>query len=468
MNLFRLNKRDLFLCLCTTIFLMIGQLTNVYKAAPEKFFERGIALNSDGYVIGKIAISEQEGVFKNITALSQVLPNKRLNQKEQLEHLRSFYTLYSRDAYLNKTKIKRHVFYLSKTALHSFFYNLGNWIFSPDPEFYLKAIIFQKTLLFSLVLSLIVVWVSKMVNIYSAILLAISLALCPIVILSARCYWYAPFTWYVPFLTACYFLHKDYRGITNYKFKHTLIVGASFLFHMLFHSFEFISSHLVTVGMPFLFYGILKGDFKQFFTRSIGLVCVAVVAIFISVFLVLLQFKVAEQTTFSGAIEYVHKKFVIRTSGERDMTKSLEGIDYNLLSPKEKNIVDAAKITRLELIGNLMDRPALAIYDKNDPVFGVYFKGYFWLISLCSGLLLIMSLLRKVGDTRLAIALIVSSWVSLLGPISWWVIFKDHSFWHQHLVVYLWYLPYLIFGFMLVGYVLKEGIDYGKLKLARN
>ena len=149
-------KKSLLLVSISTILLMLGQNLNVYKSAPKIRFDKGLLANGDGFFIGKMAVSEQEGLFKNIGAIAQVLPGKELTDEEALIHRRSFFTSFSRDAYINKTKIQEVSYYYSKTAIHCFFYNLGNYIFKPDPKTYLNFLILQKTFLFSLVLSLVI------------------------------------------------------------------------------------------------------------------------------------------------------------------------------------------------------------------------------------------------------------------------------------------------------------------------
>ena len=45
------------------------------------------------------------------------------------------------------------------------------------------------------------------------------------------------------------------------------------------------------------------------------------------------------------------------------------------------------------------------------------------------------------------IALIWTAWFSILAPLSWYVIFKAHSFIHTHMSFLLWQMPFTFFGF---------------------
>ena len=54
------------------------------------------------------------------------------------------------------------------------------------------------------------------------------------------------------------------------------------------------------------------------------------------------------------------------------------------------------------------------------------------------------------------IALVFATWFSILAPLSWYVIFKGHSFIHTHMNYILWQMPYTFFGFAICGLVIKS------------
>jgi len=51
--------------------------------------------------------------------------------------------------------------------------------------------------------------------------------------------------------------------------------------------------------------------------------------------------------------------------------------------------------------------------------------------------------------------LVASSYIGLLGPLSWIVIFKSHSYLHVHINCLFWYLPLMLFLFVGYGYAVK-------------
>ena len=80
---------------------------------------------------------------------------------------------------------------------------------------------------------------------------------------------------------------------------------------------------------------------------------------------------------------------------------------------------------------------------------------YYYLIVLfiaMSALLFWRS--HKVMQTsrqRHFIALICATWFSILAPLSWFVIFKAHSYIHTHMSFLLWQMPFTLFGFAVFG-----------------
>lgn len=48
-------------------------------------------------------------------------------------------------------------------------------------------------------------------------------------------------------------------------------------------------------------------------------------------------------------------------------------------------------------------------------------------------------------------ALLVATWFSLLAPLSWFVVFKSHSAVHAHMAPIVWHMPFVLFGFAVLG-----------------
>jgi len=79
------------------------------------------------------------------------------------------------------------------------------------------------------------------------------------------------------------------------------------------------------------------------------------------------------------------------------------------------------------------------------------------IIILFLATVLALALLRmKVRlpiDKAKTTALIAGTWFAILAPLSWFVIFKSHSYIHTHMNAITWHMPFTIFGFALTGFV---------------
>jgi ABC-type multidrug transport system permease subunit len=54
------------------------------------------------------------------------------------------------------------------------------------------------------------------------------------------------------------------------------------------------------------------------------------------------------------------------------------------------------------------------------------------------------------------VALIFATWFSILAPLSWFIIFKSHSYLHVHMNFIVWQMPFVFFGFAVCGLVVKS------------
>ena len=60
-------------------------------------------------------------------------------------------------------------------------------------------------------------------------------------------------------------------------------------------------------------------------------------------------------------------------------------------------------------------------------------------------------------------ALIITFWVSIIAPLSWFILFKSHSYIHTHMNFIVWYMPFALLGYVLLGYLFSE-IIFGRSK----
>ncbi len=440
------------LLLISTLIMMVGQLTNFWGTAPQGPFDQGLTPLGDGYIIGKMAYTEQHGLFNNIGLLLQVTSPQPANQmtKKQQQRYRRDRSMYSKQAYMGKKKIVNFNIYLSKVSLQVFFYSLLNEVFNPEPQALLSYIFFQKALLFSLVLSLIIIWIYKITNIYAAILMLFSFTFSPIITLMGGSLYFTPFTFFLIFLVPCILLHLDYKGKIKFGTKHYLIVAGVFLFNMLFQSFEFISTKGLMAVTPFVFYGLLKGNYKEMVSRTFKAGIFYGIAILFGLAALLLQIKTVEGS-WAAAFEHIKYSYSKRASGELETERKIN-----------KKLQESTEASRIDILKTYFNEDAL-YWKKGATELTIKYKTVFYLYLISAVLLFFFQ--RKIptpDNKNMMYALIFGTLFAFLAPLSWHIIFRGHSYIHVHFNTLLWLMPFMIFGWMLVGYTIELGVKYFK------
>jgi len=438
------------LLLASTAIMMVGQLTNFWGAAPQRNFDQGLTPLGEGYILGKMAYTEQHGLYNNIGLLLQVTSPQPYNKmtKKQQQRYRRDRSMYSRQAYMEKKKIVNFNIYLSKVSLQVFFYSVLNHVFDPDPQTLLNYIYFQKALLYALVLSLIIVWIYSVTNIYAALLMLFSFTFSPIVTLMALSLYFTPFTFFLIFAVPCVLLHLDYIGKINFGTKHYLIVAGAFLLNMLFQSFEFISTKGLMAISPFIFYGLLKGDYKELVSRTFKGGIAYALAILFGLAALLLQIKTVEGG-WAAAFEHVKYSYSKRASGELETKRKMN-----------KKLQESTEASRTEILALYFNEDAL-YWEKGTNNVAVKYKYVFYFYIFSSLLLLFFQ--RKIPSLKnknMTSALILGTLFAMLAPLSWHIIFRGHSYIHTHFNTLLWFMPFMIFGWMIVGYTIELGVKY--------
>ena len=103
----------------------------------------------------------------------------------------------------------------------------------------------------------------------------------------------------------------------------------------------------------------------------------------------------------------------------------------------------------------------LATYLFNDYVLAFVSLHFFDLILIVAVFTLIYVVIDKfvklnLVDKSRAYALMGATWVSVLSPVSWFVIFKGQAYVHTHTNYLAWYMPFTFFAFALCAFVVQD------------
>ena len=85
-------------------------------------------------------------------------------------------------------------------------------------------------------------------------------------------------------------------------------------------------------------------------------------------------------------------------------------------------------------------------------IFDIHYYTLIVFFLVMSVLVLLRAEARPLAKNRQSsIALVVAAWFSILAPLSWYIVFKAHSFIHAHMDFIVWYMPFTLFGFAVCG-----------------
>jgi hypothetical protein len=206
------------------------------------------------------------------------------------------------------------------------------------------------------------------------------------------------------------------------------------LLKLLLNGPEYIFSALLLPFLPLVFFAVLNRTSKQevmhnFFliTRGVLLAC------FVSFLILMAQVSMID--SLAGAIHHFINRVLVRVYLP------------NLLPLNER--ATTISVTRLQLLYKYLSFPCASIG---------FFKIYFGEIILffCIISILALYLYRRYGQ-RVLFALLATTWVSILCPLSWILIAKGHvaNEMHDRLV---WHIPFTLLGMALTVVTLKMWI----------
>lgn len=220
------------------------------------------------------------------------------------------------------------------------------------------------------------------------------------------------FSWvfYLPLLVLLFWLRAETDGKPRSESGLFVLVFGLVLFKCLFTGYDFILPALGMVFTPIIFYRRPGAPFA----RRLWLTgCAALLAIVISLLILTAQ-NGAASGSWQAGLDFIVQTFLRRTYSPGDPA----------------NDVSIWSILGIYLSESYFDRWPVP----------------FWLLMVLFGLGSL--LVRKSPSGR---ALVAALWFSLLGPLSWYVIFKSLAYYHTHMNYLPWQMPFTLFGFGMCG-----------------
>jgi hypothetical protein len=344
------------------------------------------------------------------------------------------------NTYFHNGEFKSYYVYKSNPGVQAIAYGVFDEAFSFSGEQKLKILRAGTALLTAMVFGLMISFLAAEFGLLAGLLtLVFSIVAMWIVLPGGSIFWDS-WAFYAPFLAGTYVLanapmDREYRA----RKIHTILY-LTMLIKVLFSGFDLTTTVLVMATVPFTYYAIHQHwDRKTFLVRMVKVGLVLLAATVTGLIVLAIQI-IASAGSVAYAYTYLLNRFTSHTGG-----------DYEYFD----QALPVRKIGVMEVLPKYLLMPAIDL-----PQFGIHIL-YWQLIVVFAGFTLIFMLKHKLQRDHLqmppkSIALLASTWYSILAPLSWYILFRPHSFIHTHVNTMGWQMPFTLLGFALCGFVITD------------
>ena len=435
-----------------SIFLLcLGFYANTWKVAKEDWFGR-FEHYSESLAVGRIVKSRQDGIFSTGGLLGRGFPEQATQRYNELKHSRVALIEYQYEAYIEGASFDTYITYDSQTGGQAAFFSLLDKTLPQSSRAKLALFYLLNSLLAAIILALIVQWFYMEFDIAVAVSVLITMALSQWLVVFGRNIFWSLWAYYLPMVMVMYFLRRN-RNLHPIKFTGLIFVGV--LIKVLFNGYEYITTTLIMLLVPVVFYCVLDGRNMRWFLRQVLLAGLASGAAML-LGMVILCFQIASVTG--------------------DMLSGINHILFVLMKRTHANAVDFPPEYAASLqagMGEVLWKYLQGtFFDINNYIatqntfistylFNIRY-GYLLVIFIIVSILLLAwkGVLKHGIERSRCAALVITAWFSILAPISWYLIFKAHSYIHTHMDFIVWQMPFTFFGFALCGLVVSYIMPY--------
>jgi len=440
------REKMIFIFPITVILLFLDFYFNLFNVVHKEWFTHH-QLDAESYIMGRMARSQRDGIFSDAGLAGLLSPDEKPvtydNQPFDFQY----------QAYLNNLGFGAYSTYDSHVGGQGILFSILDKIIPLSQKgklhFFRGVTAFFSALLLSFVLLWFylefgsVVYFTVLASVFFSQWLAVF----------ARNLWWCMGVLFIPLIFVMYYLKRNfYTGKIN-PYILGLVVFSGVFVKCLINGFEHITSVLVMMVVPLVYYGLLYKvkirDFIKLFLVSIAGSCIAMLLTFI---ILCSQISIVKGS-FQKGIDHIIYSFEKRTHAD---PSKFPDVDAESLE------AGTAEVVLIYMLGSFFD---LNNYLKSSNrfiaefIFNIRYIYLIVIFLLFSFLLFFRKKDYYANSNEQRSALIISTWFSILAPLSWFVIFKAHSFKHMHMDFIVWQMPFTIYGFAVAGVALKNGMS---------
>lgn len=411
----------------STLALFLGFYRNQWRVVlPGKF--REFQKDSQSLVMGRLVMTRQQGLFAYGGLLGRGNVSGYSDEIDNLQY----------DYYLKYQDFSTYNPYFSQSGGQGIFFGILDSISPLAAIENLRMYRIIASLALALTLAVFLDWLYMEIGLGAAALTLFSMIISPWLTMFGRNLFYFTAFFYLPMVALTLLMHHASGSDRQTNIKTVMVVFAGVFLKCFMNGYDFILPSLGMLIVPFLYYAIKNRWGAGVFLQKgamIGLSAAAAVVVALGI-------QVAQIASVRGsAAEGV--SYIIGTFNRRTLGNSPAYLESN-----SKFDVSASEIIGIYLRGDQ------AVWWNT----GITFADLILFFAVMT--LAYAGLSRRfkpaAQEMQKVRALATTTWLSILVPIFWYVIFREQSYVHTHTNFLSWYMPYVPLGFALCGHILQR------------
>jgi len=443
--------RAVLFFLLSTLLLFIDFSGDGINAAGQYFWEAH-QVSLESFIIGRIVKSERDGVFSagGLTGLAgpDAVPPETDHPNYRFQT----------QAYQSSLPFQTFSIYKSQNGAQGILYSALDSILPFSPADKLSVLHGIAAFLSALVLAWICLWFYTEFGALTGFLVLLTTAFSQWLVVFAHSLWWSTWAFYLPMAAVMYYLARRERIEARGWLKFGLLVFAMVLVKCLFNGFEYITTALIMMTVPFIYFGVREKESLPYLLRGLATAFLAsALSVLASATLLCIQITSVEGN-FLQSVNYIGSTLLRRSYGNP------QNFSADYAAGLAANPVD---VVAAYLRGIYLD------FDQYFRIPSDFITNFFLqfrylyliLIFAIAAAVLLYRVRKAPGEMhRRSQALAVAAAFSLLAPLSWLILFKAHSYVHTFMNNIVWQMPFTLFGFAVCGLLLQSLIDSARKK----
>ena len=436
------------ICAFAIVSLFLSFFVNYWGVAGATWFAT-YQSDSESYIIGRLVQSKQHGIFSSggLPGFGSLdaTPVRFIDQPFANQYL----------AYMNDLPFGTYTTTHSQIGGQGIFFSLlDRWI-TASPKSKLHFFYALTALLTALMIAAMIVWFYLEFGLTVSIFVLLSALFSQWLVVFGRNLWWSLWSFYLPVVAVMYYLRFTRVLSTVQIFTLGSIAFITLFIKCVITGYEYITTTLVMTVVPVIYYTIRNRVNFQQALKTLAIVGFgSCLGILLSFGILCLQIA-SVQGDFWAGVNHIIYSFQKRTHIEPIAWEVGDSPSAFAASLEASTIAVLGKY----LVGTYFDATN---YLAASPFVSQYLLKirYIYLIILFMFMSLVLYFRQdqQVATTeeRKQRALLYTTWFSILAPLSWFVIFKAHSYVHTHMNFIVWQMPFVFFGFASCGLVVKK------------